>query len=141
MPVAEHSLRERMEAGDLSQDEIITVLTDVAAALASLNDQVVHRDIKPENLLRFEGRWRLGDFGISRHAEATTAPDTRKYALTPAYAAPERWRAERATPAADVYSVGVLAHELLGERLSFRGPSLEDFRHQHLHDQPPSWWD
>lgn len=48
MPVAEHSLRERMEAGDLSQDEIITVLTDVAAALASLNDQVVHRDIKPE---------------------------------------------------------------------------------------------
>ncbi|MGX7829546.1 protein kinase domain-containing protein [Actinokineospora sp. 24-640] len=41
------------------------------------------------------------------------SPDTRKFALSPLYAAPERWRGERATSATDVYSLGVIAYELM----------------------------
>ena len=89
---------------------------------------MVHRDLKPENVLFLDGHWCVADFGISRYAEASTAPDTRKYALTPAYAAPERWRNEHATSATDVYSLGVIAFELLTGARPFPGPDLGYFR-------------
>jgi serine/threonine-protein kinase len=136
MPRAEKSLRQRLEeaGGKLAVDEAVGVLIDIAQALASLQQGVVHRDLKPENVLFYEGHWCLADFGIARYAEATTAPDTRKFAMTPAYAAPEQWRWERATSATDVYALGVLAFELLQGRLPFLGP---DFRQQHLNQIPP----
>lgn len=115
MPRAERSLRDYLTgtSGPLGVKEAVAVLADVAAALSDLDGRVVHRDLKPENVLLLAGHWCLADFGISPYAEATTAPDTRKYSLTPEYAAPERWRAERATTSTDVYSLGILAHELL----------------------------
>ena len=93
----------------------------------------MHRDIKPENILLLDGRWRLADFGIARYTEATTAPDTLKYSMSRAYAAPEQWRGERASSATDVYALGVVAYELLAGRLPFQGV---DLRQQHLEDTP-----
>ena len=58
---------------------------------------------------------------MARYAEASTAADTRKYALTPQYAAPERWRFEHASGATDIYSFGVMAFELLMNQLPFPG--------------------
>lgn len=137
MPRAEESLRKHLEesGGRLDVNEAVVVLTDVAEALASLEAEVVHRDLKPENVLLHDGHWCLADFGIARYAEATTAPDTRKFAMTPAYAAPEQWRGERATSATDVYALGVMAFELLQGELPFPGP---DFRQQHLNEPPPA---
>jgi serine/threonine-protein kinase len=114
----------------------VAVLSDIAATLADLDGKVVHRDLKPENVLLLDGRWCLSDFGISRYAEATTAPDTQKYALSPPYAAPERWRNERATIATDVYSLGVIAFGLLSGALPFLGPDVHDLREQHLYADP-----
>lgn len=141
MPLAERSLQDRLDAaGPLPVGETLAVLRDVATALsdlAALDTRVVHRDIKPANVLLLGDAWCLADFGISRYAEASTAPDTHKHAMSPPYAAPERWRAERATAAADVYAVGVMAHELLSGRRPFPGPGPEDYRDQHLHADPP----
>jgi serine/threonine protein kinase len=139
MPRAEASLRDHIDANAdvMTPDEAVPILIDIADALTDLDGRVVHRDLKPENVLLWNGSWCLADFGISRYAEATTAPDTHKYALSPPYAAPERWRAERATSATDVYATGILAYELLAGSLPFQGPALEDFREQHLHQQPP----
>ncbi len=139
MPRAERSLREHLieAAGALEMVDALAVLSDVAAALADLEGRVVHRDLKPENILLLEGHWRLADFGISRYAEATTAPDTRKFSMTPPYAAPEQWRWERATSTTDVYALGVVAYELLTGSRPFLGPGPDDFREQHLHDVPP----
>lgn len=90
-----------------------------------------------DNVLLLNGAWCLADFGISRYTQASTAPDTQKFALTAAYAAPERWRLDRATIAADVYALGVIAHELLAGRQPFLGPAVDDYRDQHLHQSPP----
>jgi serine/threonine protein kinase len=139
MPRAEMSLRKHLNdsGGQLSLPESVEVLKDICDALTDLADRVVHRDLKPENVLRLNGRWCLADFGISRYAEATTAPDTRKFSLSPPYAAPERWRSERATPAADVYAVGVMAYEMVTGHWPFPGPAIEQFREQHLHENAP----
>ncbi len=138
MPMADRSLGQEVQAaGALPVEAALAVLTDIATALADIEGRVVHRDLKPDNVLLLDGVWCLADFGISRYAEATTAPDTRKRALSPPYAAPERWRAERATSAADVYALGVIAYELLTGKLPFPGPATEDFRDQHLHADPP----
>jgi serine/threonine protein kinase len=113
----------------------VAVRSDVATALEDLDGRVVHRDLKPENVLFLDGRWSLADFGISRYAESTTAPDTRKYAMTPPYAAPEQWRWERATGATDIYALGVMAYEMLVGTRPFPGPG-DQYRQQHLHVVP-----
>lgn len=137
MPRAEKSLRQHLHdsGGSLELTKVIAVLTDIAEALASLEAGVVHRDLKPENVLLYEGRWYLADFGIARYADATTAPDTHKFSMTPAYAAPEQWRGEHATNATDIYAFGVVAFELTQGTLPFTGPR---FREQHLDSPPPS---
>jgi eukaryotic-like serine/threonine-protein kinase len=139
MPLADMSLRDHMRkvGGALGVEDALTVLSQVLSALVDLSAKgIVHRDLKPENILLLNGTWCLADFGISRYAEATTAPDTQKFALSPIYAAPERWRLQRATPAADVYALGVVAYELLSGAKPFPGPKHEDLREQHLHGQP-----
>ena len=136
MAEAEKSLRDYLDhaPGALSVDVSIPVLIDVAEALVeAIAGRVVHRDIKPENILLLNQHWCLADFGIARYAEATTAPDTRKYAMTRPYAAPEQWRGERSSIATDVYALGVVAYEALAGHRPFQGP---DYRHQHLDEVP-----
>ena len=136
MPRAEMSLRKYLDnaGGQLSVNSAVQVLIDIVEALADLQGDIVHRDIKPENVLLLDDHWCLADFGISKYADATTAPHTRKYYNTPAYAAPEQWRSERATSATDVYAFGVVAYELVAGRWPFAGPDDSDFRAQHLHE-------
>jgi prepilin-type processing-associated H-X9-DG protein len=136
MPRADKSLAQHLKdaGGKLAADEAVKVLADVAEALASLEADVVHRDLKPANILFYDGHWCLADFGIARYAEATTDPDTHKFAWTPPYAAPEQWRGERATNATDVYAFGVMAFEMLQGQLPFPGI---DFRREHLTEPAP----
>ena len=135
MPRADKSLRRHLReaAGPLGTEDAVGILSDIAATLVDLDGRVVHRDLKPENVLLLGGHWCLADFGISRYAEATTAPDTRKYSMSPGYAAPEQWRFERAGTPADVYAFGIMAYELRSGSLPFTGP---DFRDQHLNKVP-----
>lgn len=139
MPRADGSLRQHttQRARPLDADEVVTILQDVVAALVDLDGRVVHRDLKPANVLLLEDRWCLADFGIARYAEASTAPDTQKFAWSPPYAAPERWRHEHATNACDVYALGVMIYEMLRGELPFAGPGWDEFRDQHLHQDPP----
>jgi serine/threonine protein kinase len=76
--------------------------------------------LKPENVLLLNGTWHLADFGTARFADAETETHTARDIGTAADFAPERWRPERATIAADVYAVGIMAYEMF----SGPGPSL-----------------
>ena len=138
MPKAERSLADLLSeaGGPVPGIQATPILLDLAAALASMKGRVVHRDVKPANILFLDGAWCLADFGISRYAEATTADNTRKFAWTPQYAAPEQWRGERATSSTDVYALGGVAYHLLAGHPPFAGPQSHDYREQHLHDTP-----
>ena len=138
MPRARMSLRQLLDqTGKLDPFDALEVLIDISEALASLQGRVVHRDIKPDNILLLGSRWNLADFGISKYAEATTAADTRKFARTANYAAPEQWRFETATSATDVYALGVVAYEILAGQPPFESDDESEVRRQHLEDRPP----
>lgn len=123
MPRADHSLRDFLDEADgaVSIADAVRVLNDVTDALIDLDGKVVHRDLKPENVLQLDGHCCLADFGISRYAEASTAADTHKFALSPQHAAPERWRNEHATIAADMYALGVMGFEMTAGARPFIG--------------------
>lgn len=79
---------------------------------------VIHRDLKPSNILvTGQGEVRLLDFGIARllQPKSDSTLLTRAYglALTPEYASPELLRGESIDPRSDIYSLGVVLHELL----------------------------
>src|ERR1051326_615972 len=103
------SLRKYLQQhSTLTVEQTVDVLKDVALALEDMaNGSIGHRDLKPENILLIDGRWCVADFGMARDADADTAKITFKYGGTKEYIAPERWRAIRATVAADVYSTGI----------------------------------
>jgi serine/threonine protein kinase len=111
--------------------EALAIGADVAAGLQAAHKHgIVHRDIKPQNIfLDQEGRAKIADFGVARTAEAdekTGDEDQSDAGITgtPGYLAPEQASGRAATPATDVYALGVVLHEILaGERL-FTGHSI-----------------
>jgi serine/threonine protein kinase len=124
MPLADESLLKHLSSWSQGLDlrSALSIMIDIAETLVDLEAKgIVHRDLKPANVLLLNGHWCLTDFGISRYAAATTAPDTQKYAMTPPYAAPEQWRFQRATSATDVYALGVLGYEILTGAQPFNG--------------------
>jgi serine/threonine-protein kinase len=102
---------------------LLQALEAVAHAHARL---VVHRDLKPSNVLvNGEGRVTLLDFGVAKLLQdgstgATALTEIAGRALTPDYASPEQIRGEPLGTASDVYSLGVLAYELLAGAKPYR---------------------
>jgi serine/threonine-protein kinase len=121
------SLAGVLAGGPLDPAVTMDVVAQVAAGLAAAHAAgLVHRDIKPANLLMGpDGLVKITDFGIA-HA-AGSAPITQIGTLvgTPAYLAPERGAGEPATPASDLYSLGIVAYECLTGSTPFHGTPLE----------------
>ncbi|MCA9738192.1 MAG: serine/threonine protein kinase, partial [Gemmatimonadetes bacterium] len=140
VPVDQHADAERLDI----PARIRLFQTLCSAVQHAHQSLIVHRDIKPANVLVTEdGTPKLLDFGIGKilDADAGTVGLTRTEhrALTPEYASPEQIRGEAITTATDIYSLGVLLHELLGGRRPFgdgglSGRALED---RILEREPP----
>jgi eukaryotic-like serine/threonine-protein kinase len=137
------SLARVLAAGPLTPAHAMDVLAQAAAGLQAAHAAgLVHRDIKPGNLLVGpSGQVKITDFGIA-HA-AWSAPITQTGALvgTPAYLAPERVTGGPATPASDLYSLGLVGYQCLTGTVPFEGIAHEvTAAHQHrtLPPLPPA---
>lgn len=115
----------RPYVGRLSIAQIAGVLESVLAGLSHGEARgVVHRDLKPENLLvAADGRVKIADFGVAR---AYNAAATREFVTTsgttigtPAYMAPEQALGDQLTSATDLYSLGIVAWEMLTGTVPF----------------------
>ncbi len=99
--------------------EIVRQLLDGVGHAHS--ESVVHRDIKPSNILvNSDGRIKLSDFGIAR-IESSNLTQVGDVLGTPHYMAPEQFLGAEIDAQADIYSVGVIAYELLTGRKPFTG--------------------
>lgn len=135
------ALRGRM----LTEIRVRRLMADVAAGLAAAHRRkVFHRDIKPNNVVLDgeTGRAMVLDFGISaasssrRHSLGIRLTDEGMYLGTPTYMSPEQGHGEDVTGKSDVYSLGVLAFELLVGHPPFEGSPVAVMA-AHIRDVPP----
>ncbi len=121
------SLADALAKGPWNPLAAATLLEEVAAGLALAHRHgVIHRDVKPANILldRAGGAY-LTDFGIALDAFADAAADTAGPG-SPAYMAPEQLAGGQITEKTDVYSLGVVMHEVLTGELSWKAATLQD---------------
>jgi eukaryotic-like serine/threonine-protein kinase len=136
----------RKRAGALPQRVVLEILEPLADALDAAHDVgILHRDLKPANVFLHRAAdgsvsVKLLDFGVAKvlggHDSAHTK--TGGPVGTPAYMAPEQWAGGRAAAAADVYSLGVIAYELLTGRRPFAPSEVRDRFKQRSYTAPDS---
>ena len=117
------SLRQFIQNHALSQKRALEIILQVAYALCHLHAHgVIHRDLKPENILITEnGDVKVIDFGIAQlQTHLALEKKTSKRTIgTPAYMSPEQKEdSSHVTFSSDIYSLGIIAYELLVGRLS-----------------------
>lgn len=144
------SLRARLLRGPMSVREAVGIMRDVARALSYAHDQgVVHRDIKPDNILLAGGAATVTDFGVAKAISASRRQTDNSPVVsnitgsgislgTPTYMAPEQVAADPDVDfRADLYSLGVVAYEMLIGTAPFHGRSRQAIMTAQLTEIPP----
>ncbi len=113
--------------GPLDPAEVAGYAAQIADGLAYIHERrIVHRDVKPSNvLLDHEGGAYLSDFGVAQMIDATRMTSTGALLGTAAYLSPEQVRGEPATPAVDVYALGLVVLESITGRREYPGAPVE----------------
>lgn len=124
----------------LAPEQVLDVLSQVAAVLSYAHGEgIVHRDVKPANcMLDEDGQVKLMDFGIARRIEQNPSKERAKVVEgTPRYLAPEAAVGRPVDGRADIYSLGVMAFEMVTGRVPFYSDNIRDLLRMHVRDEPP----
>jgi len=128
------------ERGALPVPAAIAVMEPVLAALAAAHTVgLVHRDVKPENvLISADGMVKVADFGLVRAMHSPGTTNSRIILGTVGYLAPEQVTSGTADARGDVYSAGVLLHEMLTGRPPYQGDTALAVAYRHVNEDMPS---
>jgi eukaryotic-like serine/threonine-protein kinase len=120
------SLETVLACGPLDARRAMDIIAQAAAGLQAAHAAgMIHRDVKPGNLLLAPGGTvKITDFGIAHTIGSAPVTDSGELVGTPGYLAPERVTGEQATPASDLYSLGIVAYECLTGAPPFTGLPL-----------------
>jgi len=148
--VAGQTLRQRLEAGRLSQRDVTRIATGIARGLARAHESgIVHRDLKPDNvMIDRDGEPKVLDFGLAKLRDEALAADgeqtstatalTREGAVlgTPGYMSPEQILGRPVDARTDVFAFGVVLYEMATGVRPFRGSSTMEVAIQIERDEP-----
>ncbi len=134
-----HSCAELLrDRGHLNVEDGVEIIVQACRGLDYAHRHgVVHRDVKPGNLLVSDAEVvKLADFGIARATDQSSITQVGSVLGTAAYLAPEQARGEEAGPRADIYSLGVVAYQLLSGRLPYEASSLSELALKQQREAP-----
>jgi eukaryotic-like serine/threonine-protein kinase len=128
----------------------ISIMLQASDAVAAAHEAgIIHRDLKPSNILVTQSAdapatVKVFDFGVAKLAPHTLGEDDPAITLrqagaligTPRYMAPEQYNGNGLTPAADVYSLGVILYEMLTGMAPFTGSTPIEIAAKHVSDPP-----
>lgn len=133
----ESTLDERLDRA-LTLPTAYRLVLDVAQGLShSHQRQILHRDVKPANVFLQGERAKLGDFGTGAYiADVFGAPQSSEKVGTAFYMAPEIFQGQMATVRSDLYSLGVLAYEVIAGVRPFNGRNEDELMLAHSSSVP-----
>lgn len=132
------TLREHIEADNLSLIEVVKIIEQIADALASTHEaHIIHRDIKPENIMiRKDGYAKILDFGLSKTIQHESSEEDSTVQLvntTPGmvmgsvrYMSPEQARGKETDERTDIWSLGVVLYEMVTGKNPFVADNISD---------------
>ncbi len=133
------TLRDMLQTrGALPVAEAVDIASQVLSALSHAHaHQVVHRDVKPDNMhILPGGQVKLTDFGIARLTEEASLTGEGQVFGTPSYMSPEQIKGQSIDHRSDLFSVAIVAYEMLAGRKPFTGDSVISITYSIMENQP-----
>ena len=120
--------------------QILNIITQIASALdATHAKKIIHRDVKPDNILvDTSGNIHLVDFGLAHAALSSLGQSSKLGGVGSArYMSPEQAAGKLSGPAADIYSLAIIAYELFTGKVPFEADTLMGYMNAHQNQKPP----
>jgi len=132
------TLRDRIQRGPLPVEEALELALQIAAGLGEAHSEgILHRDVKSANVMVTEkGTAKVLDFGLAKLRGERSLTKSQTTLGTVAYMSPEQSRGEKLDPRTDVWSLGVVLHEMVAGRLPFRGETDAAVMYSILYQEP-----
>ncbi len=127
------NLNELIDSENLQLDQVILIICSIILGLEAVHQVgIIHRDLKAENILvTNDGQLKIMDFGVAK-VQKNDLTIAGEIVGSSCYMSPEVWKGDPVTNKSDIYSLGVLAYQMLTNHFPFDGENMMQIMYQHL---------